>query len=106
MGKLLVEGVRRLAREEERGGGEGKEGREGGVSEVGSVAVTLESGVQRNDAHRFYWREGFLVRELYWRWLVEPAPVAVLTTVESKELAASGIGDSGSANAALIVTVS
>lgn len=83
VGKLLIEAVRGLAGEEERGGGEGKEGREGGVSEVGGVAVTLESGTHRQAAHRFYWREGFLVRELFWRWQVEPSPVAVLTAVES-----------------------
>ena len=29
--------------------------------------VTLESGVQRAHAHRFYWREGFYVERLYWR---------------------------------------
>ena len=106
VGRTLLESVRRMAREEERGGGEGKEGREGGVNEVGSVAVTLESGVHRHDAHRFYWRERFVVRELYWRWQVESAPVAVQTTMESKEPSTAGTGNNTGADATLTVTIS
>jgi GNAT superfamily N-acetyltransferase len=50
VGRVLMERVK----EEARGRGSG-------------VPVTLESGTQRTDAHRFYWRERMVVEELYWR---------------------------------------
>ena len=102
VGRVLIKAVRRLAADEESGGGEGKEGREGGVSEVGRVAVTLESGTHRQAAHRFYWREGFLVRELFWRWQVEPAPETVQNATESKQQSSTA----SSGDAALTVRVS
>ena len=105
VGRALIEAVRCVAAEEERGGGEGKEGREGGVSEMGSVAVTLESGTHRQAAHRFYWREGFLVHELFWRWQVEPSPATVQATADKtgKEQGSSG---AGGADANMTVRVS
>ena len=102
VGKWLVGAVRRMAAEEEQGGGEGKEGREGGLKEGGRVAVTLESGTHRQAAHRFYWREGFVSRELYWRWQVEPAPQEA---VDRRELTAAGTS-SNTVDAAQTVTVS
>ena len=52
VGRLLMDAVK-----EEAWGGE----------DVAHCVVTLESGTQRVDAHRFYWREGLLVQELFWR---------------------------------------
>ena len=52
VGRLLMEAVK-----EEAWGGD----------DVANCVVTLESGTQRTQAHRFYWREGMLVQEMLWR---------------------------------------
>ena len=57
VGRVLIEAVKREARGKADGTGESRS----------RCVVTLESGTQRADAHRFYFRERMFVEELFWR---------------------------------------